>query len=116
MTPKSYLESLINGQEISSIPVQLSELKTLLALMETQDTVSRGSWDAYIASDKRRQMAIENRKNLTDADHTVWKDLCDSDKIVNAIKYFRDLTGCGLKEAKDTIDWWRANRTVKYFF
>jgi hypothetical protein len=34
MTPEDYLKSLIAGQELSSIPVQLSELKFLLTLMQ----------------------------------------------------------------------------------
>lgn len=38
MTPKEYLQSLIAGQEYgSSIPVQLSELKLLMALIEAAD-------------------------------------------------------------------------------
>ena len=38
MTPKQYLQSLIAGQEVGSeIPVQLSELKLLMTLMEAQE-------------------------------------------------------------------------------
>lgn len=36
MNPIDYLKSLICGHENSSIPVQLSELKALLAFMELE--------------------------------------------------------------------------------
>jgi hypothetical protein len=36
MTPEEYLKSLIAGQKISSIPIQVSELEFLLTLMKAQ--------------------------------------------------------------------------------
>ena len=36
MTPIEYLQSLIAGQKISSIPVHVTELEFLLALMQAE--------------------------------------------------------------------------------
>lgn len=117
MDPKTYLRHLIVAAESnSSIPIQLSELKTLQRLMETEEETSMRSRMEYHESEQRRLKAIQNRKNLTDADHVTWKALTDENKMIDAIKNFRDMTGCSLKESKDTIDWWRSNREVKYFF
>lgn len=38
MTPAQYLHSLIEGQKISSIPVQLSELEFLMKLIQSDKT------------------------------------------------------------------------------
>lgn len=39
MTPAQYLQSLIEGQKISSIPVQLSELEFLMKLIQGEINV-----------------------------------------------------------------------------
>ena len=37
MSPQFYLQSLIEGQKVSSIPVQLSELEFLMILLKQEE-------------------------------------------------------------------------------
>lgn len=53
-------------------------------------------------------VARERASKLTDVDHAGWQALVRQDKIVDAIKLYRTLTGTiSLKDAKDAVCEWR---------
>lgn len=63
----------------------------------------------YKAKEYDMMVARERASKLTDVDHAGWQSLVRQDKIVDAIKLYRTLTGePSLKAAKDVIDAWRA--------
>ncbi|QYW02211.1 hypothetical protein PP740_gp012 [Stenotrophomonas phage Philippe] len=71
---------------------------------------------AYEIAERMRKHALENRNSLTDADHKHWQDLLAEGRIVEAIKAFRAMTACNLKQAKDTVEHYRARKEIKYFW
>ncbi|HEY5004766.1 MAG TPA: ribosomal protein L7/L12 [Ktedonobacteraceae bacterium] len=92
---------LIAGNKINAI--KLYRQRTGVGLKEAKDAIDRMALELKIA---QSQESKQTERGRVDPDEL--QRLIHAGQKINAIKYYREVTGVGLKEAKEAVDWLEA--------
>lgn len=109
-TSDSILDELANGNKIVAIKlfremrtVGLKEAKE--AVEEVEPLLRYGREEALARlNEKLAQFPAAPSKNLSDVNMQMVADELEQGQKINAIKLYREMTGVGLKEAKEFVD------------
>jgi ribosomal protein L7/L12 len=92
---------LISGNKINAI--KLYRQRMGVGLKEAKDAIDRMALELKIAQSKESK---QTERGQVDPDEL--QRLILAGQKINAIKYYREVTGVGLKEAKEAVDWLEA--------
>jgi len=92
---------LIAGNKINAI--KLYRQRTGVGLKEAKDAIDRMALEL-----KTAQPQESNQPEREQIDPNELQRLIYAGQKINAIKYYRKVTGVGLKEAKEAVDWLEA--------
>jgi ribosomal protein L7/L12 len=112
--PDELRQLLKQGEKIRAI--KLYRIETGVGLKDAKQAVE------YIEANMRREQESASSAPGKDQPLHMYSGLVDPEKLqslirqgrkIEAIKYFRQQSGAGLREAKDAVDWLEASMRAK---